>query len=266
MYPRFLQFGSLVVSTYGVLAVVAALCGMALWSSIARRAGLDPARITNAAGLAVVCIIVGGRLATVLANWNSFLAAPLLVLRRATMSADSAALAGVLLACVVCGAYLLRGGLPLLPSLDTAAPALAVAAAVLDIGAFAAGSHYGAPTALPWGVVYTSRFAARTTGVPLGQPLHPVQLYAAIAHFALAAVLITMLRMGGHAGEVLGTGLFAQGALCFLLAPFTGSYLHAPELLHIATPAQAIGMLLVVLGGVCWLRRSPHSVQVHADV
>jgi phosphatidylglycerol:prolipoprotein diacylglycerol transferase len=160
---------------------------------------------------------------------------------------------GVMLAGVAVLLYLLRARVPLLPALGAAAPAAMLAAAILDVGNFAAGSHYGAPARVPWGVIYTSRFAARTTGVPLGVALHPVQLYAAIVHFVLAAILVMMLRKQGHALEVLGAALFVEGVLCFLLAPLSGDYADASVLFHIVTPAQAFAMLMVVLGGACWL-------------
>lgn len=266
MYPRFLQFGLLVISTYGVLALVAALCAVWLWTGIARRSGLDAVKIGNAALLSVGAVVIGARLAIIAANWRGFLEAPLLILGAGTINAGAGTptLYGALLAAAVCCVYLRRGGLPLLRSLDAAAPALALAAAVLDVADFAAGSHYGTPTTLPWGVTYTSRFAARTAGVPLGVPLHPVQLYAAAAHFALAATLISMLRLGGRSGEVLGLGLFAEGVLHFLLAPLSGSYLDAPALLHIVTADQAAAMLLVTLGGGLWLAHAKAGTGGHS--
>jgi phosphatidylglycerol---prolipoprotein diacylglyceryl transferase len=263
MYPRFLQFGAFVISTYGVLAIVAALCGIALWTSLARRSDLDSAKIQTAGLLAVLCIVMGARLAVVIDNWQGFLQAPLLILSAGTLSTGSAVIFGVMLAAIVTIAYLLFARVPLIRALDAAAPAVMLALAILDIANFAAGSHYGAPTAVPWGVTYSSRFAARTEGVPLGIALHPLQLYAAIGHFVLAAVLVIMLRdivlnrQGGSArsrsAEVLGTALFAEGVLGFLLAPLSGDYADASVLFHIVTPAQAIAMLMVVLGGVCWL-------------
>jgi phosphatidylglycerol:prolipoprotein diacylglycerol transferase len=268
MYPRFLQFGAFVISTYGVLAIVAALCGIALWTSLARRSDLDSAKIQTAGLLAVLCIVMGARLAVVIDNWQGFLQAPLLILSAGTLSTGSAVIFGVMLAAIVTIAYLLLARVPLIRALDAAAPAVMLALAILDIANFAAGSHYGAPTAVPWGVTYSSRFAARTAGVPLGIALHPVQLYAAIGHFVLAAVLVMMLRdivlnrQGGSArsrsarsrsAEVLGTAFFAEGVLGFLLAPVSGDYADASVLFHIVTPAQAIAMLMVVLGGVCWL-------------
>jgi phosphatidylglycerol:prolipoprotein diacylglycerol transferase len=263
MYPRFLQFGAFVISTYGVLAVVAALCGIALWTSIARRTGLDPAKIQTAGLLAVLCIVMGARLAVVIGNWRGFLQAPLLILSAGTLSTSSAVLFGVMVAAIVALAYLLLARVPLIRALDAAAPAVMLALAILDIANFAAGSHYGAPTAVLWGVTYNSRFAARTAGVPLGVALHPVQLYAAIGHFVLAALLVLMLRYivlnsEDRSAEVLGTALFADGVLRFLLAPLSGDYADASVIFHIVTLAQAIAMLMVVVGGVCWLT-SPWS-------
>jgi len=100
--------------------------------------------------------------------------------------------------------------------------------------------------------------------VPLGISLHPVQLYAAIAHFALAAALIMILRQAGRPVEVLGTALFADGVLRFALAPLSGSYADAPAIFHIVTPVQATAMLMVVLGGLCWLRSSSQTAVHHA--
>jgi phosphatidylglycerol---prolipoprotein diacylglyceryl transferase len=259
MYPRFLQFGAFVISTYGVLAVVAAFSGVALWTSLARRTGLSPQKIQNAGLLAVVSIVVGARLAVIIANWRGFFEAPLLILTAGTLASGSAAVYGVLLAIVATCIYLLRSRVPLIRALDAAAPAVVLALAILDIADFAAGSHYGVPASMPWAVTYTSRFAARITGVPLGIPLHPVQLYAAIGHFILATLLVLLLRHASRPAEILGTALFADGVLRFVLAPLSGSYTAAPVLLHIVTPAQAIAMGMVALGGLCWLRANNSS-------
>ena len=261
MYPRFLQFGNFVISTWGVLALVAAGCGGALWSSIARRMGLDAAKIQNAGLIVVVSAVVGSRLAVAIENWRGFLEAPLLILATGTVSSGNTAGFGAVLASVACIVYLLWARMPVWRALDAAAPAAALAAGILDIGDFAAGTHYGAPTTLPWGATYSSHFAARTAGVPLGIPLHPVQVYSAMVHFALAAILVTMLRQHPRRGEVLGVGLFVEGVLRSLLAPLSGDYADAAVLFHVVTPEQAVAMLLVVLGGACWLLPSRLELQ-----
>ena len=261
MYPRFLQFGTLVISTYGVLALVAAGCGVALWSSIARRMTLDAAKIQNAGLIVIVSAVAGARLAVAIENWRGFLEAPLLILATGTLTSGSAAGFGAALAAVACIVYLLWARIPLWRALDAASPAAALAAGILDIGDFAAGTHYGAPTTLPWGVTFSSHFAARTAGVPLDIPLHPVQIYSAMVHFTLAAVLVTMLRQQRRRGEVVGLALFVEGVLRFLLAPLSGDYMDAAVMFHAVTTEQAFAMLLVVLGGACWLVPSQMELQ-----
>jgi len=49
-----------------------------------------------------------------------------------------------------------------------------------------------------------------------------------------------MLRHAVRSAEVLGTALFADGLLRFLLAPLSGDYADASVFFHIVTPAQAI--------------------------
>lgn len=257
MYPRFLEFGAFVISTYGVLALAAAASGLTLWTSIARRRALPVDAIQNAALLGVLAIVVGSRLAVAVENWRGFLTAPLLVLASGTMHTGSAAVFGVVLALVLCAISLVRAGVPLLPAAATGSPAIALASGVIDIGDFAAGTHFGSPTSLPWGAIYTSRFAARTAGVPLGITLHPVQVYAAMAHFALAAGLLIALQRGLRDAEVLGTALIGEGVLRYLLAPLSGDYVDAPVLMHAITTGQAFSMLLIAVGAIGWLR--PHQ-------
>jgi len=133
-----------------VLAVVAALCGVALWTSLARRTSLDPAKIQTAGLLAVLCIVLGVRACGGDRHWQGFLQAPLLILGAGTLSTGSAVTFGVLLAAIVTIAYLLLARMPVIRALDAAAPAVVLALAILDVANFAAGSRYGAPTDLSW--------------------------------------------------------------------------------------------------------------------
>ena len=100
----------------------------------------------NAGMLAVVCVVMGARLAVVVANWRGFLEAPLLVLGAGTLASGSAEPFGVLLAVVAVIAYLMLARVPLLPgALSAAAPAVVLALAILDVGDFAAGRTMAHP-------------------------------------------------------------------------------------------------------------------------
>ena len=83
---------------------------------------------------------------------------------------------------------------------DYWAPAVALGHAIGRLGCLAAGCCYGAPTALPWGV----RFSSPDSLVPdrfLGAPLHPSQLYESLGNLALFAALHLRFVPRRRAGE-----------------------------------------------------------------
>jgi phosphatidylglycerol:prolipoprotein diacylglycerol transferase len=307
VYPRFLQFGPFIIPTYGVLLAAGILCGLALSLALARRAGLDSEKIWNLGLIGVVTAIVGARLLLALANWSSFRgapfrAAPILLFSFSGARSPLFALGGMAIALLACVAYAMRTHLPLLRTMDVAAPALALGNVFACLGCFAAGCDYGRATSLRWGVTYTSRFAARTTGVPLGIPLHPVQLYQAAVSLALMVLLLVLFRRRHREdtdlhgairdgeiqsgdiqkgkirdgeihdgeikdgeikdGEIMGAWLFLYGLAGFSLDFLRGD---APPgtLFHGAlTIAQSLAMLMVLAGGLLWLR--PHRLQKEA--
>jgi len=60
---------------------------------------------------------------------------------------------------------------------DSATSSILIGLLILDIAGFLTGAVYGRETSMIWGVRY------ETFGVDLLKPIHPVTLYAAIAHF-----------------------------------------------------------------------------------
>jgi len=82
-----------------------------------------------------------------------------------------------------------------LPVADAFAPAVAFGEAVTRVGTLMAGTAYGVPTQVPWGIVFTN---PNTPARPLGVPLHPTQIYLAIGLLGvgLAALLIGRGRRG----------------------------------------------------------------------
>jgi phosphatidylglycerol:prolipoprotein diacylglycerol transferase len=307
VYPRFLQFGPFIIPTYGVLLAAGILSGLALSLALARRAGLDSEKIWNLGLIGVVTAIVGARLLLALANWSSFRgapfrAAPILLFSFSGARSPLFALGSIAIALLACVAYAMRTHLPLLRTMDVAAPALALGNVFACLGCFAAGCDYGRATSLRWGVTYTSRFAARTTGVPLGIPLHPVQLYQAAVSLALMVFLLVLFRRRHREdtdlhgairdgeiqngdiqkgkirdgeihdgeikdgeikdGEIMGAWLFLYGLAGFSLDFLRGDALLGTLFDGALTIAQSLAMLMVLAGGVLWLRT--HRLQKEA--
>ena len=114
-----------------------------------------------------------------------------------------------MLAVVACYFAAYRVKIPLLRLGDACAPSLALGVAIVRIGCFGASCDYGKATDLPWAVVFTRPDSARLTGVPLGIPLHPSQLYES----ALGVVLFGSLWMLERKPRQPGRLIYAFAAL-----------------------------------------------------
>ena len=99
--------------------------------------------------------------------------------------------------------------LPKLAVLAAAAPALAIGHAIGRIGCFLVGDDYGRPSDLPWAVAFPEGLP------PTMIPVHPTQLYEAIALVPLAILLFGWRRHGRPDTFVLGAYLVCAGGIRF---------------------------------------------------
>lgn len=265
MYPRLFQFGPFTLPTYGACLAIGMVAALFLALHTARRLRIDPESMWNLSMLVVFSALLGSKLLLIVANWRDFLRYPLLMLSLSIPQSRSTLLGGFVLALLAGLFYLRAKKMPLLRTLDAAAPALALADVFANLGAFAAGSDYGAPTALPWGVVYRNPWAAYWSGTPLGIRLHPTQLYACLAELFLCAFLLWLLPRQRQDGEAIGAWLFLYGLARFGIEFFRGDvdFTIFHKTLSIQ---QGITIVMVIAGALLWLERdashrqeSPHQ-------
>ncbi|HSG00592.1 MAG TPA: prolipoprotein diacylglyceryl transferase family protein, partial [Vicinamibacterales bacterium] len=76
------------------------------------------------------------------------------------------------------------------------APGIALGHIIGRFGCLLAGCCYGRPTDLPWGITFTDPVAAANVGTPLGEALHPTQLYDAGAEALILLFLLATERRG----------------------------------------------------------------------
>ena len=261
MYPRLFQFGHIAIPTYGVFAAIALIAALALSMQTARRLALDPNEIWNLCLIGIFTTLLGSRLLLILAHPRDFASHPFWMLGVVTIRSRGIFYGAVLLAICACLGYIFATRLPLRRTLDCLAPATALGIAISRLGALAAGSDYGTPTDKPWGVVYKHALATLWTGTPLGVRLHPVQLYEALAAFALFVLLLVLLPRHEHDGDLAGTFLFAYGISLYFLDFYRG---NRSFVLHEAiTITQIIAIACVVAGSVLWIRRKPSALEPH---
>jgi phosphatidylglycerol:prolipoprotein diacylglycerol transferase len=239
MYPVIFRIGSFEVTSFGVLVAVGALVGIWLFGRELERSGL--ARDTVDAAIAG---LLGGLVGAKVLWTAEFLgdqpAADLL------FSRGGLSWFGGLIGGLGAGLWMLRRRhAPIVPALAAATPALAIGHAIGRVGCFLVGDDYGRPSNLPWAVAFPQGLP------PTDVPVHPTQLYEAVALAGIAAALLRWRRAGVADADVLGRYFVLAGSTRFAIefirvnAPVLGPF----------TLAQTISCGLVTLGLAMILRR-----------
>lgn len=129
---------------------------------------------------------------------------------------------------------------PIAALLGAFAPAGVLALGIGRLGCFLAGCCYGAPSGLPWAVVFPALDA---------QPRHPLQLYSAAADFAV----VWWAVRGGAPGAVAARCAVGLGVARVLLELLRDA--GTTNALPVGLTVAQLGALLLAAGGALALRR-----------
>jgi phosphatidylglycerol---prolipoprotein diacylglyceryl transferase len=271
VHPVLFHLGSILIPSYGAIGALGVLVALMLAQRTARitalNAALNAAEVWNLCVIALFAALIGARLLLIVVNWSTLRNHPSWVLSLAMVHhplvAAAAALTGALAALI----YARRQRMPLWTTADALAAPLAVGLAFEQIGALLAGADYGTETGVRWAVTYTSVLAARWSGTPLGVPLQPVQVYAALAYLTIGIALLILLPLRRRAGDVAGLGLMAWGAAVFMT-----ELVRDPEgrgtLLNGALDGPQVAAIALVLLGAVVLRerKAPDKVRAYTPI
>jgi phosphatidylglycerol:prolipoprotein diacylglycerol transferase len=194
MHPILFEVGGWPVYSYGVLLALAYLAGLQLAVVRARRAGMDGTKVMDFGIYLIIAALVGAKLMLVLIDFDYFRSNPRELF--SLVRAGGVFYGGLIGALVVAILLVRRYRLPLWTTADLFAPGIALGHVIGRFGCLLAGCCYGRPTDLPWGVTFTDPVAAANVGTPLGDPLHPTQLYDAGAELLILLLLLATERRG----------------------------------------------------------------------
>jgi phosphatidylglycerol:prolipoprotein diacylglycerol transferase len=150
-----------------ILLIAALWLGLYVSEKRAERDAISKDALSNIIFYSLIGFVAGGRILFVLANLSAFTRSPLSIFSVNVDLFDS--IAALAVAILVGLAYGQRHRLPLSSMLDALTPVFASLAIGLSLSHLAAGTAYGSPTNLPWGMVLWN--ATR----------HPTQIYELIA-------------------------------------------------------------------------------------
>jgi phosphatidylglycerol:prolipoprotein diacylglycerol transferase len=222
MCPEFFHIGSFALRAYGLSLALSFLIGLSLMRREARLVGLNPDRIANLGFVLIIFGVLGGRLGYVLYHLPDFIEHPLDIINPFHASGPFGIaglnLQGGLIGGLVAGVIYLRSTrLPILPSLDAAAPAAAFGIFLTRIGCFLNGCCFGKPTLLFWGVHYPPDAAATAVFGP--HAVHPTQLYSSAYGLLLYFGLHQFNRRFRRPGLAIGFFFTLEAVFRFAIEP-----------------------------------------------
>ena len=250
--------------TYGFLVSLGVLIG--LWLSVrnSQREGINPEKAWNFGILVVLCGILGSKLLYVLVDLSYYTSHPREIFSLSTLQAGGVFSGGLIAALIAAAWYIRKNHMPALATCDAFAPGLALGHAIGRVGCFSAGCCWGKPTHHFWGVTFTNPLAQQWVGTPLGQALEPTQLFEAAVELANFFVLMWLFKRKKFDGQVFGAYLFLYGFARYFLEFLRDDPGRGEVFGGMMTGTQLIAILLVIAGGVLWLRRTPKTVPATA--
>jgi phosphatidylglycerol:prolipoprotein diacylglycerol transferase len=261
MFPRLISIGSFFLPTYGTLVALGFLTGLFVTVRLAKRAGLKPDPIVNLAIYSALAGLLGAKIAMLLFDFPAYWAHPGDIFTRETLQAAGVYQGGLVLALIVAAWYIRSQQLPWLTTFDVFAPGVAVGHAIGRLGCLCAGCCWGIPAHVPWAITFRNTQAWQLTGVPLSIPLHPTQIYEALAEAVIFAVLLWRIRRPHAAGAIIGLYLILYSVSRFVIEFYR--FHEQPTQLGLSlTQWMSIGLLL--LGVWILLHRPAKPVARHA--
>jgi phosphatidylglycerol---prolipoprotein diacylglyceryl transferase len=257
VHPVLFHIGSIVIPTYGVVTALGVLIALAFSQRTARVVGIDATKVWNLCILSLFAALAASRLLLIVVNWSALRLHPAWLLGLAMVHHPLLAGTGTL-AGIACAAWFARRAkLPFRATADALAAPLALGLAFEQLGALASGSSFGvgAPPGFRWSITYTNPLAAIWSGTPLGIPLHPVQIYAALAFLAIAILLYVWLPFQRRSGDVAGLSLLGMGSAIYLTELWRDPSGRG-GLLHGAVDGPQVAAILMVFAGARILRES----------
>ena len=255
MFPRLLHLGNFGLPTYGLMAALGLIFGLMLIVKLGQEQGLDPDKLWNLGIIAILSGIFGAKILMVLVEFSYYRRHPGEIFSLSTFQAGGVWSGGFVLALIMCVWYMRRNHMPVLRTCDAFAPGLALGHAFGRVGCFAAGCCYGRETHVAWAVTFRNPLANEIVGTPLNVPLHPTQLYEMVVELANCLFLVWLIRRKKFEGEIIGTYMITYGIARYFIEFFRGDPGRG-EFLGFMTGTQAIAILLVIAGGLLWMRRA----------
>ncbi len=240
MFPVLIKIGPITIHTYGFMVALGLAFGLWFVYVQAKKAGLPSVKIIDMAFYTIIISLVGAKLVLFIGNASYYTRYPgeLLTLARSGGVFQGGLFAGLVFALW----YLWKHKMPTWKTADVIAPAVALGHGFGRMGCFSAGCCYGKACSTSLGVTFSSEYAHNLTGVPIGTPIHPVQLYEAGLNFLNFIVLFILLKRKKLDGVVFSFYIINYSIIRYFTEFYRGD--HSEEVILIDNPSPFLSFTL----------------------
>ncbi len=238
-----LVLSELPIFSYGAMLCVSLVVGWYLTMGLAARDGLDPTVAANGFIVTAICSLLGARLLYVVTSPSEQTVGDLVAFGRGGLHAYGGFVAGFLGA----WAFFRRQSTSVLSWADVAAPGVASGLVLGRLGCYLFGCDFGKPlgagapewlrtlgTFPRWSKVPASVGEGSPAWIehvnhrglslegPTSLPVHPTQIYEALAGVALLAMVVVLRQRRSFRGQAFLALTFGYGVLRFLIEVLRG--------------------------------------------
>lgn len=263
MFPKFLQIGPFTIYTYGLLTAIGFISGIWLAAHYAEKEGIRRDRVWDLGLIIIIAALVGAKVFMIISDYNYYANNPREIFSLSTLQSGGVFFGGLIFSLIATAWYFRRKNLPGWKVADLFAPGIALGHAIGRLGCFTAGCCYGKPTGVPWAVKFTNPFAHATVGVPLNVPLHPTQLYEALAEFLIFLILLSFRKRKSYDGQVILLYLVLYPLARFVIEFYRGDPDRGSVFHGLLSMSQFIGILVALAAVVALIIRSKKTVPVY---
>lgn len=260
MHPILFRIGSFPLGTYGLMLVAGFFAGTYLARYLGRRDGISPDGISDLAVTALLGGIIGSHLLMILVGLltpsgmdGSMTLADVFTL--STLRAGGAVHGGVIGGTLAFFWRIRKLKLSWRPVLDAMTPGVALAQGIGRLGCLFAGCCYGHACELPWAITFSNPEAAQLSGTPLGQPLHPVQIYNGLSNLLITGLLLLLGRRRKFQGQIGGAYFILEGLGRFILETWRGDLDRGTGWMGISwlSTGRATSLSFILFGIGIWI-------------
>jgi phosphatidylglycerol:prolipoprotein diacylglycerol transferase len=234
MYPILFRIGPISIPTYGFMMALGVAFGFWFLYVQSKKRGLDAPKVIDAGFYIILISLAGAKLILLASNFSYYWRYPGELL---SLARSGGVFQGGLVFGVVFGLwYFRRVHIPTWKVADIIGPALALGHGFGRIGCFMAGCCYGRVCDSPLGVRFQSQFAHNLTGIPLGEPLYPVQLFESALNFLNFFLLFLILRRKKFDGQVFSLYIVFYSVIRMFTEFFRGDHPEKTFIIRGASP------------------------------